>query len=115
MHKSSLKDSLIKTYHDVEEDVEQELYDRWHIRLHKRIKHRVHKLRKRPDHHKDAIAFSIAFLVTVLVFMGWYFVSFPNILNSYKTNKKESTVINEISNPIQDFKEQLYNPNIQAE
>ncbi|MES2623624.1 MAG: hypothetical protein V4576_04445 [Patescibacteria group bacterium] len=115
MNKSSLKDSLVKTYHDVEEVLEQELYDAWHIRWHKHLKRRVHTLSQRPDHHKDAIAFSLAFLFTLLVFIGWYFISFPRIIDSYKINRKENSALNGSRNPIDTIKNQVYNNNIQTE
>ncbi|MES2985693.1 MAG: hypothetical protein V4686_01030 [Patescibacteria group bacterium] len=115
MHKSSLKDSLVKTYHDVEEKFEDVLYEKWHIRLHRKAKHHVHRLRKKPDHHKDVIAFSVAFLVTSAVFVGWYFISFPRIIDSYSINKKENNALNVSSNPFADIKDRLADTNIEAQ
>lgn len=91
--KPSLRDTLSGTYHAVEDKVEDMLYEKWHIRLHKKAKHHIHKLRKRPDHHKDIISFSVAFFVTLIVFIGWYFISLPRIIDSYKTTRKENTAL----------------------
>lgn len=99
MHKSSLKETLVKTVHDAEEKFEDVLYEKWHIRLHRKAKHHVHRLRKKPDHHKDIIAFSVAFLFTLLVFTGWYFISFPRIINSYSVNQRESEALDISGNP----------------
>ena len=115
MHKSSLKESLVKTYHDVEEGVEAELYERWHIRLHRKAKHHVHRLRKKSDNHKDLVAFGVAFSFTLVVFIGWYFISFPKIIDSYYTNKKENSALDVSANPFDGFKENLYEANIQSE
>ena len=116
MHKSSLKESLVKTYHDVEEGIEAELYERWHIRLHRKAKHHVHRLRKKSDNHKDLVAFGVAFSLTLIVFIGWYFISFPKIMNSYYVNQRENTALDISGNPFQGATERLQeNENITAE
>lgn len=116
MQKSSLKDSLVKTMHDAEEKFEDVLYEKWHIRLHRKAKHHVHRLRKKPDHHKDVMAFTVAFLFTLLVFTGWYFISFPRIMNSYYVNQRENTALDISGNPFEGATERLQeNENIIAE
>lgn len=118
MQKSSLKESLAKTIHDAEDAFEDVLYEKWHIRLHRRAKHHVHRLRKKPDHHKDLIAFTVAFCVTALVFTGWYFLSFPRIIDSFKLNTRENSALNQSSNPFSDIGQKLKvettEPNIEA-
>ena len=115
MLKSSLKETLVKTVHDAEEKFEEIVYDAWHIRLHRHATHHVHKLRKRPDHHKDVIAFSVAFIVTSIVFTGWYLFSFPRIIDSYKLNRKENSALGVSSNPFTGVSERLQSVNIQSE
>lgn len=115
MNKSSLKETLSRTIHDVEDSISDVLYEKWHIRLHKKAKHHVHRLRKRPDHHKDIIAFGVAFTVTSVVFVGWYLFSFPRIIDSYKINKKENTALDISRNPFDGIKEKLQDTNIQTE
>lgn len=118
MQKSSLKDSLVKAVHDVEEKFEDVLYEKWHIRVGKRAKHHVHRLRKKPDHHKDVIAFFVAFIFTTIVFTGWYFISFPRIIDSYKLNRKENSALDVSSNPFEGIGEKLTVPkesNIQTQ
>lgn len=116
-NKSSLKDTLAGTYHAVEEKVDDVLYDAWHIRLHKHARRHLHKLRKRPNHHKDIISFFAAFLVTLVVFIGWYFISFPKIIESYKMIRKENSALDISSNPIENIKNTLntQSPNIEVE
>jgi hypothetical protein len=109
INKSSLRDTLTSTVRTVEHTVEDVLYDKWHIRLHKRAKHHIHKLRKRPDHHKDIISFLVAFVCTSIVFIGWYFISFPKILATYEVAKKESTAVGEITNPLYNIKDKITN------
>lgn len=107
MQKSSLKDSLVKTIHDAEDRFEEVLYEKWHIRLHRKAKHHVHRLRKKPDHHKDVIAFLVAFVFTTVVFTGWYFISLPRIINSFTTNKRENSALNVSTNPFEGVGERL--------
>lgn len=110
MHnKGSLKDTLTGTFVAAEEKIEQVLYEKWHIRLHKKAKHHIYNLRKRPDHHKDIIAFFFAFVGTCIVFIGWYAISFPEILESYEIAKKENTVVGDSSEYLQDLKSTLTN------
>lgn len=111
MQKSSLKDTLVHTYETVEDKVEKIVYDKWHIRLHKRAKKHIHSLRKRPDHHKDIISFTVATIVTILVFIAWYFISFPKIIDMYQVNKKESYINNSFSNPFNKLKDGLNSNN----
>ena len=108
-NKSSLRDTLAGTVRAVEDTVEEVLYDKWHIRLHKRAKHHIHKLRKRPDHHKDIISFMVAFICTGIVFIGWYFISFPKIIQSYEVAKKEDAAVGDIVNPLYNVKNSLTN------
>jgi len=116
-NKSSLKDSLTGTFQTVEDRVEKVLYEKWHIRLHRKARHHIHKLRKRPDHHKDIISFCVAFCVTLVVFIGWYFISFPRIIQSYEVTKKENSALDISTNPLQNIKNSFdtENPSIQAE
>ncbi len=116
-NKSSLKDTLTGTFHTVEDRVEKVLYEKWHIRLHKKARHHIHQLRKRPDHHKDIISFAIAFFVTLFVFIGWYFISFPRIIQSYKTTVKENSALDISANPLERIQKgfKLEDSNIQAE
>lgn len=114
MQKSSLKQSLAKTIHDVEEKFEEVLYEKWHIRLHRKAKHHVHRLRKKPDHHKDLIAFCVAFSFTALVFTGWYFISFPRIIDSYKLNKRENSALEMSPSVFDGLQPPVQDSNIQA-
>lgn len=108
MHnKVSLRDKLTGTLVTAEEKIEDAVYDAWHIRLHKKARHHVHKLRKRPDHHKDIIAFSVAFISTCIVFCLWYVISFPKIVESYHVSKKENNALGESSNPLKDITDRL--------
>ena len=43
-----------------------------------------------------------AFTVTFIVFMLWYFLSLPKILDTYRINKAENERLNE--NPLDDLK-----------
>lgn len=115
MHKSSLKDSLVKTIHDAEEKFEDVLYEKWHIRLHRRAKHHVHRLRKKPDHHKDLIAFFVAFVFTAAVFTGWYFISFPRIINSYTLNKRENSALQSSPRLFEGLQAPIEEVNIQSQ
>ncbi len=107
MHKSSLKETLVHSYQDAEHAVEKVLHDAWHIRLHKKAKHHIHKLRKRPDHHKDIISFFFAFIVTLCVFIGWYYISLPRIIDSYRVIKKQNAALHSSTNPFTEIKERL--------
>jgi hypothetical protein len=101
----SLKESLTTGIHKVEHVVDDFVYDTWHVRLHKKAKKHVHALRKRPEHHKQIIAFSAAFVFTCFVFIAWYYISFPKIISSYKVQKKD----NISSNPLVDIQKRLEN------
>lgn len=110
MHnKSSLREKLAGTIDTAEKNIEDVLYEKWHIRLHKRAKHHIHQLRKRPDHHKDIISFFVAFVVTSIVFTGWYFISLPRIIESYTISKKESAFIESPLNSFSKVKETFSN------
>ena len=89
------------------EKIEETLYDKWHVRLHKHVRHHIHKMRKRPDHHKDIISFTVAFIVTAIVFTGWYFISLPKTLALYELNKKENNALNK-GNPLQEIRSRTY-------
>lgn len=49
----------------------------------------VHHLRKRPDHHKKAIAFSVSFFVTAAIFGVWFstqtFFNTPTVIVEAET------------------------------
>ncbi len=110
--KSSLKDALTtESAHVHNESVEAETASQHHAFHHKLKAHvhrHVHKLRQRPDHHKRAIAFSVAFTCTAIVFGIWYFFSLPRIISSYKINVEQSKRLNRSPNVIQGFND-IYN------
>ena len=74
-----------------------------HHKIHKHVKNHVNSVRQKSDNHKKIYAFSVAFIVTSIVFMLWYFLSLPNILNSYQVNKLENERLD--INPIEDVKD----------
>lgn len=89
-----------------------------HHKLHRHAKHHVHRLRGKSDTHKKVFAFSFAFVVTFFVFVLWYFLSLPKILETYQVRKAENARLNE--NPVDEFtqifkgkKDDTDTPNIQ--
>lgn len=68
-----------------------------HHKLHRHATHHVHRLRGKSDAHKKAFAFSFAFTVTFIVFMLWYFLSLPKILETYNVSKAENERIPDTS------------------
>lgn len=110
--KPSLKDTITtEPIHVHNESVETETTGRHHAFHHKvktHVHRHVHKLRQRPDHHKRAIAFSVAFVLTAMVFGIWYFFSLPRIISSYKINVEQSKRLNRSPNVIQGFNN-IYN------
>lgn len=74
-----------------------------HRRVHARVKHHVHRLRQKPDHHKKAIAFGIAFTFTAIIFTFWYFFTLPNILADYRVTKEQNKRLNRSPNVIEGF------------
>jgi hypothetical protein len=76
-----------------------------HQKLHRHAKHHVHRLRGESDTHKKIFAFTFAFTVTLFVFMLWYFLSLPKILDTYRITKSENQRLND--NPIDKFKDVL--------
>ncbi len=73
-----------------------------HHKLHRHAKHHVHRLRGKSETHRKVFAFSFAFVVTFMVFMLWYFLSLPKILDTYRLNKSENERLNE--HPLDDLK-----------
>ncbi len=76
--------------------------EKLHHKLHRHAKQHVHRLRGKSDTHKKVFAFSFAFVVTLIVFMLWYFLSLPKILYVYRVNKAENQRLND--DPIDKFK-----------
>jgi hypothetical protein len=76
-----------------------------HQKLHRHARHHVHRLRGESDTHKKVFAFTFAFTVTLFVFMLWYFLSLPKILDTYRITKSENQRLND--NPIDKFKDVL--------
>ncbi len=105
--KVSLKEKLESEIQHVAHDVEDFVYEKWHHRLHKKARHHVHKLRARPDHHKKAIAFSVSFVVTIVVFGLWYVFSMPRIFEDYRVTQAQNERLGETINPLDDMK-QMY-------
>ncbi|MEN9604665.1 MAG: hypothetical protein RJB39_350 [Candidatus Parcubacteria bacterium] len=103
-HKVSLKDKIENTAETFVHDVEEFIQEKWHHRLHRKARHHVHRLRQRPDHHKQIIAFSFAFVCTAVVFVLWYFFSLPRIFNEYKVNQAENARLERSANPLDDLK-----------
>ena len=73
-----------------------------HHKLHRHAKHHVHRLRGKSETHRKVFAFAFAFIVTFMVFMLWYFLSLPKILDTYRINKSENERLNE--SPLDDLK-----------
>ena len=61
-----------------------------HHKLHRHAKHHVHRLRGKSETHRKVFAFSFAFTVTFIVFVLWYFISLPKILETYKISRSEN-------------------------
>jgi len=61
-----------------------------HHRVHQHARHHVHRLRGKSEAHRKAVAFTFAFVVTFVVFMLWYFLSLPKILETYQVTKSEN-------------------------
>lgn len=113
--KSPLKDKLDISHHvsdlDTADVYEQEPRQALHKRVHAHVRKHVHHLRTKPDHHKKAISFGIAFTVTIVVFIFWYTFSFPQIIAEYRATQSENTLLNRTANPIQGFKQSVENKN----
>ena len=77
-------------------------------KIHHRVYRHIHVLRSKPEHHKRAIALTIAIVFTLFVFMIWYFISLPKIMESYKINQNEiKRVENKTFNDIKSFFEKI--------
>ena len=74
-----------------------------HHKIHKHAKAHIHSMRQKSDNHKKIYAFSVAFILTLIVFMLWYFLSLPKILEDYRVNKSETERLND--NPVNKLKE----------
>ncbi|MBC7982093.1 hypothetical protein H7X65_03390 [Candidatus Parcubacteria bacterium] len=68
-----------------------------HHKIHRHARHHVHRLRGKSETHKKVFAFSFASTVTFVVFVLWYFLSLPKILETYKTTKSENERLNDSS------------------
>lgn len=106
----SLKEQIRHLEYEVEEEVEKAYHtiehliqEKWHQKLHRHARHHVHRLRKKPDHHKRAIAFGVSFGVTAVIFVLWYFLSVPMIMNEYRVSRDENNRLRESANPIDEF------------
>lgn len=73
-----------------------------HHKIHRHAKAHIHNMRQKSDTHKKIYSFTVAFILTFIVFMLWYFLSLPKILQTYHTNRAEVKRLNE--NPIEKFK-----------
>jgi hypothetical protein len=76
--------------------------EKLHHKVHRHARRHVHRLRGESDTHKKIFAFSFAFVVTLVVFMLWYFLSLPKILDTYRVTKAENQRLND--SPIDKFK-----------
>jgi len=74
-----------------------------HYKMHRHAKAHIHNMRQKSDNHKKIYAFSVAFIVTFIVFMLWYFLSLPKILETYRINKSEAERLND--QPLNKFKD----------
>ena len=61
-----------------------------HHKIHRHAVHHVHRLRGKSDSHKKAVSFTIAFSVTFIVFVLWYFLSLPKIFEDYQVKLSEN-------------------------
>ena len=81
-----------------------------HHKIHRHAKHHVHRLRGKSDTHRKAFAFSFAFTVTFIVFVLWYFISLPKILETYNITKSENERLNQ--SPLDDLKNAFAEPTV---
>lgn len=102
--KAPLKNAIEAVEHVVE-DATDFVYEKWHQRFHRKARAHVHKLRQRPDHHKKAIAFTVAFTVTLIVFIFWYFFSIPRIFREYQVIRDQNERLDIEENPFKEFQE----------
>lgn len=103
--KVSLKDRIENEAEELFHTVEDFVQDKWHHRLHRKAHHHVHRLRQKPDRHKEIIAFSFAFVITLVIFVMWYFFSLPHIFADYKRTQAENARLQETANPLTDLKD----------
>ncbi len=73
-----------------------------HHKIHRHARSHIHNMRQKSDTHKKIYSFVVAFILTFIVFMLWYFLSLPKIMNNYYTNKAEMKRLNE--KPLNKFK-----------
>ena len=73
-----------------------------HHKIHRHAHAHVYSMRQKSDFHKKVYAFSVSFTVTLIVFMLWYFLSLPKILEKYNINKSEAERLGD--NPIDKIK-----------
>lgn len=106
--KVSLKDRIEHDAEDLFHTVEDFVVEKWHHRLHRKAKHHVHRLRQRPDRHKEIMAFSFAFTITAVIFVMWYFFSLPSIFADYNRTRAENDRLDRSANPLTDLKT-MYN------
>lgn len=64
--------------------------EKLHHKIHRHAVHHVHRLRGKTDSHKKAVSFAIAFSVTFIVFVLWYSLSLPRILENYQIKVSEN-------------------------
>ncbi len=102
-HKASLKDNIGHAVEDFARSTENFIAERWHHRLHRRARHHVHKLRQRPNKHKEIMAFSFAFVITAIIFVLWYSFSLPKIFGEYYRTRAENERLDRSANPLTDF------------
>jgi hypothetical protein len=74
-----------------------------HHKIHRHAVHHVHRLRSKSESHRKIVSFSIAFVVTLIVFVLWYFLSLPKMLGDYQVKLSENkrldkNPLNKISN-----------------
>jgi hypothetical protein len=110
--KQSLRDKLESAEHALVQGAEGVLYatedwidEKWHHKLHRKVRHHVHRLRQKPEHHKKAIAFSIAFGVTLVVFVLWYLFTIPRIMGEYRVIRDQNIRLDNNTNPITELQE----------
>lgn len=61
-----------------------------HHKIHRHAKHHVHRLRGKSEIHRKIFAFTFASTVTFIVFVLWYMISLPKILETYKISRSEN-------------------------
>ncbi len=106
--KVSLREKIEHEAEDLFTDVEDFIQEKWHHKLHRHAQHHVHRLRQKPTHHKQVVAFAISFSVTAFVFVLWYVFSVPRIMQSYQTAQKQNSRLEVSANPIEEIKD-MYN------